>query len=375
MDTLQQKLDWEIQQRNISLHSLLGSNNIKMPKQKLIPDFKAIVHNKTKEVLSIQRQTYKPLSNKNFMDSAEILAKAANGSVVGYESFKQGRSVLAFIKSDNPFSRINGDTINDYIVFGNSHDGSSSVFMGTSTQILACENQFSELKREFNFKHVGKILFKLNDAIERYKAYYNQKESMYADFENMQKVNIDDSLITTLTNRLFDIQKDGESSTKKINIIEDFNQSVEIEMTRLGKNLWGFFNAVTHYSTHFRGKNSKSYKTNNSFGNVLGSNASFNKKAKTIIVNAMKHNSETFTKPAGNTLSLETPFGFGKYRGKTLLEVAQTDQGYIDWCLINLNHFSITPQILEQIRYYHPKFSLSDKAMNMINRYKTEIGY
>ena len=368
MDTLQQKLDWEIQQRNISLRSLLGSYDIEMVNQKLVPDYKAIVHNKTKEVLSIQKRTYKPLSNKNFMDSAEVLAKAANGSVVGYESFKQGRSVLAFIKSDNPFSKINGDTINDYIVFGNSHDGSSSVFMGTSTKIITCENQFSELSKEFSFKHIGEIFFKMNDAIDRYKAYYNQKQLMYADFENMQKVRIDNSLITKMTNRLFDMHKDKESSTKKTNLLEDFNQSMEIEMTRLGKNFWGYFNAVTYYSTHFRGINSKNYATNNSFGNVLGSNATFNKKAKTIIMNAMKHNNKTYENPAKNGITIETPFSFGKHKGKTLLEVAKTDQGYIDWCLLNLDHFSITPQVFNQIRSYHPKFNLSNKAINLITK-------
>ena len=373
MNTLNEKLDWEIEERNISLRSPLGSNDIKMTDQKLLPNFKAIVNNKTKEVLSIQRQTYKPLSNKNFMDSAEVLAKAAKGSVVAYESFKKGRNVLAFIKSENALSKINGDTIKDYIVLGNSHDGSSSIFLGTSTKILSCENEFAELNKEFNFKHMGKILFKLNDAINRYQEYYNQRKIMYADFENMQKIKIDNSQIIKITNRLFDIQKNKELSAIKISQIEEFKQSLEIEISRLGKNYWGYFNAVTYYSTHYRGINGKNYAINNSFGNVLGSNALFNKKAKTIIMNTMNITNEIVTKPLSNNITIETPFSFGKYKGRTLLEVAKMDPGYIDWCLLNLTHFSITPQIFDQIRSYYPNFNLSNKAINLITKYQTAV--
>lgn len=60
--------------------------------------------------------------------------------------------------------------------------------------------------------------------------------------------------------------------------------------------------------------------------------------------------------------TLETEFTFGKFRGKTLIDVMNEDPSYLDWCLINLDHFYISNETLEAIRQIKPNFNFSENA-------------
>ena len=290
MTKLATAFGWEVQERELVLGNQFGKemdiDNISMQE---VPNFKAIVNGATGEVLNVPKQGYSPLLNTELEEAAHMMAKVSNGSVEGFETFQGGRKVLAFIKAKNHTGMINGNEINDYIVIGNSHDGSSSIFMGTSTTLIRCANQFASIQRDLSIRHSGEISLRFEEAINHYKTYYNQRDFMYEKFEEMSKIKIDKKIIESLSDRLFDVDRveiisgKSEISTRKQNQLDHFKGSLDREMTDLGSNLWGFFNAVTHYSTHVRGGEKSISEKNNSFGNVVGSNANFNEKANKII--------------------------------------------------------------------------------------------
>ena len=291
MTKLAQSFGWEVAEREIKLGGVFGSetpiiDDLTMAE---VPNFKAIVHGTTGDVLNVPKPTYTPLLNQQLENAAQMMADASQGTVEGFETFQGGKKVLAFVKAGNNKSKINGNSIEDYIVIGNAHDGTSRIFIGTSTTLMRCANQFADVQRDFRIGHTGDIAVKFEDAINHYRQYYIQRDVMYDRFVKMSKVKIDTSIIESLTDRLFDVDREAitkeeiELSTQKVNQIESFNDSIEGEMSDLGSNLWGYFNAVTHYTTHSRGSNGKNYESNNSFGNVVGSNANFNKKADGII--------------------------------------------------------------------------------------------
>jgi hypothetical protein len=62
--------------------------------------------------------------------------------------------------------------------------------------------------------------------------------------------------------------------------------------------------------------------------------------------------------------SLDTEFTFGKFQGKTMTDILNEDLSYLDWCLINLDHFCISSETLDSIRRIKPNFSLSETAEN-----------
>ena len=56
---------------------------------------------------------------------------------------------------------------------------------------------------------------------------------------------------------------------------------------------------------------------------------------------------------------INSAFTFGKHKGKTILQVAHEDISYINWCLINLNHFVMDEKTIEEIQNSLPEFTIS----------------
>jgi hypothetical protein len=68
------------------------------------------------------------------------------------------------------------------------------------------------------------------------------------------------------------------------------------------------------------------------------------------------------------TYTLSTILSFGKFKGKTLLEVLEIQPSYIDWCVINLEHFFLPSSAIDAILSLKPSFSFSiegEKALKL----------
>jgi len=60
--------------------------------------------------------------------------------------------------------------------------------------------------------------------------------------------------------------------------------------------------------------------------------------------------------------TLDTEFTFGKYEGKTVKEIIEIQPTYIDWCAINLDHFYISDEIIEEIKVIKPDFTITEEG-------------
>jgi hypothetical protein len=70
--------------------------------------------------------------------------------------------------------------------------------------------------------------------------------------------------------------------------------------------------------------------------------------------------------------NLDTEFTFGKFEGKTVREILNIQPSYIDWCAINLDHFFISHEVIEEIKSIIPDFSISEEGQNkLLEKYKT----
>lgn len=59
------------------------------------------------------------------------------------------------------------------------------------------------------------------------------------------------------------------------------------------------------------------------------------------------------------TYKEDTVLTFGKFNGKTILQVAQSEPGYIDWCAKNLEHFYLSDETIANLKRDAPKFRMS----------------
>lgn len=63
---------------------------------------------------------------------------------------------------------------------------------------------------------------------------------------------------------------------------------------------------------------------------------------------------------------LDSVFTFGKFEGKTVREILDLDPTYIDWCSINLDHFYIDDDVIEEIQLILPAFSISEEGQSKL---------
>ncbi|AGY54606.1 hypothetical protein BRDCF_p1979 [Bacteroidales bacterium CF] len=65
--------------------------------------------------------------------------------------------------------------------------------------------------------------------------------------------------------------------------------------------------------------------------------------------------------------NLDTEFTFGKYEGKTVREILEIQPAYLDWCAINLDHFYISEEVIEEIKVSNSDFKISEEGVNKLN--------
>jgi hypothetical protein len=244
---------------------------------KQVNGYKAIMRSDTNEILHIAKSTYTPTPNKLFIETANTLSKITNYPLEMVTEVEKGKKTLAFLKVTDPM-RIGGNDFNEYLMIGNSHDGSTGFFIGNSSIMVRCSNRFSKKFRQMQVYHTANHHERINDIIDSFGDYRSQRSKFidtlgeYVDFEiiedNKREIV---NLIAEVTP--LEIEKPDTLSTRKKNIIADIQQSIEIETKALGNNLFGLFNGITHYTTHTRKTKEKV------FCNAIGTANEVNQKA------------------------------------------------------------------------------------------------
>jgi hypothetical protein len=137
----------------------------------------------------------------------------------------------------------------------NSFDCSKRLYIGTSSKLIRCANQFYSTLKVFSKKHISNI--EINDSLaqEIIRNYKNKKSILYESFDGMDSVRVDESVITRFIKEVhLMLTKDSKSIDKKdwetSPSMLKLRKSIEREMKDLGNNAFALFNGVTWYTTH-----------------------------------------------------------------------------------------------------------------------------
>lgn len=258
-----QELNWEVKS------SKIYSEN------KEIKGFHKLSRSDDGGFLSIMRKSYHPTPNSRLVDVVDQLSKITGFEKEGYSEFKNGRLVFAYLKAEKR-KVVEWDS-QEHLVVGNSHDGSTGFFIGTTQILIRCMNAFSKIHQKMKVYHTSNHDVKIDDLINAFRFYQQETERLNHQLERFHRVKIDENVIVALTERLLRIEGGLEeslakASTRKKNVIEQFRSSIDREVADLGPNLLGLFNGVTHYTTHVKRGESV-------FGSVVGESAKMNKVA------------------------------------------------------------------------------------------------
>lgn len=222
-------------------------------------------------ILHTHKNSYKEFSNTELSKLAKFVSQHSGMEVTATSEFQDGKTVFAFLKNEK-LEKIGEHKIQDYLVIGNGHNGRHSLFIGTSTELLRCMNQFGMIQKNLNIRHSKNMELKIDDYKVMVANYFSDQADLYKTFRLFRDVKIDNKVKENLTQHLFNTQlhKTGIDfqdvrntfgddkakknlkgiSTRKLNQLDDFYNSINKETNELGNTAWGFFNGVTHYTTH-----------------------------------------------------------------------------------------------------------------------------
>lgn len=271
MRELDDKISWEIENKNVFSGTHIGVNQI--------DGYKAIIRNDNGTVLSVMKNSYSPVNNAEFLEIVAKIQEISGFRLAGFNEFKDGRKVLGFLENNREDFSIGGNKIKDYFILGNSFDGTSSFFTGTTSVLIRCQNQFSQIIEHNKIRHTKKIKTKLDEYYAYLNFYFNQRDTLYKTFERIGNIKLTEELQEQMINFLLGVKDNPEKelSTRKQNQIELLRNTILEETKDLGDNLWGAFNGATRYTTH------EIESRNPVFGNIFGIQGDINKKALSFV--------------------------------------------------------------------------------------------
>ncbi len=244
--------------------------------KQLVKGYKALVRTDNNKELAVHKNSYNELSNEEFAKRVNGIQKVSGFGLEGYQELRGGNILLAFLKNDVEEFKIDGNKIQDYLVVGNSHDGSSGFFLGTSTRFLRCENEFARLKRFVSIRHTANADERLEQFMHYFIQYVANRQKLYTRFNQFGEVIVNDELREQMALYILSLHKQEtlekftDSQKAKINLV---HSCIDNEITDLGDNLWALFNGITRYTTHHMGARTPV------FGNALGGKADVNNRA------------------------------------------------------------------------------------------------
>lgn len=277
MNTLKQFADgltWEVERSTPYTRSVSG---LYVPEE----GYTALKRDDDGSTLYITRKTYTETKNSTFMEYTHKLSEASGFAIEGYSEFDGGKKVLGYLRSTEDFvHKYLGLKSENYLVFGNSHDGSTPLFVGSVNFLLRCSNQYGRIMKGLKVRHTKNHDFRVEEFIRLVASFQAEKEAEAMMLQKMSQIKIDSKILDSLANRLLNID---ETKMKEGDILhpvtgrnkEALMNSLLKETSDLGMTLFGAFNGITHYSTHTK-------KSTDAYGNILGGNMKFNEQGLVI---------------------------------------------------------------------------------------------
>jgi len=255
-----------------------------------IDNWKEIINGETGAVLNVARESYTPTANDRLIEMAEGIQESTPFNVEGYAVFQGGKKVLAYLKNPAP-PRIAGQQAQDFLVIGNSHDGSTALFSGFTSYVYRCENMFSRANQQIRILHRKNHDRDIEEAEKYINLYYNEQTGVYEQLNELQAYKTNNHLKGDFIREMLELPASFDPMNyesrevlhgRKRNQLEALESSINHETYALGDNLFGLFNGATRYTTH------ELKQRGNVFGNVFGNANKLNEKAFNFVTRRAK---------------------------------------------------------------------------------------
>lgn len=240
---------------------------------KSIDSHRAVVRSDTREVLGVVGNRYRPLQNRDqfnwfapFLESKECAFETCG-------SLKGGSIVWVLAKVNRPDAEISADDrIRKYLLLTSSHDGSKATSVGFCPIRVVCWNTLSAGLADsrstlLRVKHTARqkrALTAIRDTINLVDETF---EATAAQYRRLIASGIDRTGIRQYVKKVLELDdSENEYSTRQRNILDGIVDLCLNGTGNDGRTVWSAYNGVTHYVTHFYGRNADSRLRANWYG-------------------------------------------------------------------------------------------------------------
>lgn len=238
-------LDWQVVQQAITTTEGVP-----------IPGYKANLRDTDHQVLGVVTDRYRVVQNAEaFAFTDGLLGEGVRYETAG--SLQNGRKIWLLAKLPDKYI-IEGDQIDPYLVFSNSHDGSGSIKVAMTPIRVVCQNTLnlalSSAKRVWSTIHVGDLAGKMTEAHNTLLLAEKYMGQLGLEFSRLSKVKLSDQKVLDFIDQLLPLE-DQPAETHRKNILrirEDMKQRYfdAPDLRHVGKNAYRFLNAVSDFATH-----------------------------------------------------------------------------------------------------------------------------
>ena len=245
--------------------------------------------------LGTVKSKYIPYDNYKMLNTLKDLLEIGQKVKIDIHkcgTYNGGKKVFFFHKLPKE-TILKDDKVSYYLYALSSHDGSSRLQFGVSTEVLSCGNQFTMFLN--NNAEFPNVKFKHTDSINKhiandmsFKQLINTNANKISQMiTRMAQTDITKKLVEdcihyiTNTDRvitanekkiLIDEGISGKVSGKKVKILKGIEEAYEKEIQQKGFNAWGLFNTVTRYCNDkdgYKRDNGKVEYLHDGYGNKL----------------------------------------------------------------------------------------------------------
>lgn len=238
-------LDWQVVQQAITTTEGVP-----------IPGYKANLRDTDHQVLGVVTDRYRVVQNAEaFAFTDGLLGEGVKYETAG--SLQNGRKIWLLAKLPDKYI-IEGDQIDPYLVFSNSHDGSGSIKVAMTPIRVVCQNTLnlalSSAKRVWSTIHVGDLAGKMTEAHNTLLLAEKYMGQLGLEFSRLSKVKLSDQKVLDFIDQLLPMDDQPTEIHRKnvIRIREDMKQRYfdAPDLQHVGKNAYRFLNAVSDFATH-----------------------------------------------------------------------------------------------------------------------------
>lgn len=223
-------------------------------------DFKAVVRSSDQRILGIVGNRYRPVQNKAAFDFFDSVVGEGKAIYHTAGSLSHGSRIWIQAKLPEDMILANGEKIEKYLLFTNTHDGSSPIRMLFSPQRVVCANTLNMAlsggrNEGVSIRHTSSLEAKIQEAkralgfaTEYYKEFEQVANSMLlTPFTEAQMKNV--------VANMFKADEGCPVPTRTQNnrdLVMDLFKGAGKGMDTIKNTSWGAYQAVTEFADHHR---------------------------------------------------------------------------------------------------------------------------